>query len=499
MEQNIIAGLMNALSLMNLFYALVGCILGTFVGVLPGLGVASTLAILLPLTTFLQPTSAIIMMSGLYYGAQYGGSTTSILLSIPGEAGSVATCIDGFPMTLQGRAGQALWISAVGSFMAGTFGAILISFIAHPLASVAILFGPPEYFSLILFSLTALVSLSPGSVLKGIAAGLVGMFLTSVGVDELTGTERLNFGSLELLRGFDLVGMCVGLFGIGEVLQSLEQGLVKIYEGSLGKMTPRGSELKNGLKACARGTVIGYILGLFPGVTATITTFVCYDVEKRISRTPERFGKGAIEGVASPEAANNATVMAGFVPLMALGIPTSAPFSILLAAMMMYGLSPGPLLFEKTPLIAWTIIASMYIGNIILLVLNLPLVGMWARMCKVPYRLLAPLIMAVCVVGAYSPRNAMFDVWAALAFGILGYIMRKMNWPVAPLILGYILGGMLETAVRNSMQMSFGSLTIFIERPIAACFLGLTLVWIVGIPWIVRRRVGLAKAKEEDV
>jgi putative tricarboxylic transport membrane protein len=499
MELSILDGIMNSLTVSNLFYCLVGCILGTAVGVLPGLGPASTLAILLPLTTVISPTATLIMMSGLYYGAAYGGSTTSILLNMPGEASSVATCLDGFQMTLQGRAGQALWISAVGSFMAGTFGAIVISFIAPLLANAAILFSPPEYFGLILFSLTSLVSLSTGSVLKALAAVLLGMFLTSVGVDELTGTARLSFGTVELMRGFDLVAICVGLFGIGEVLQSLDLGVGKIFEGKLGRMTPQGDDLKNGLKGAARGTVIGYLLGLLPGVVAPVTTFISYDVEKRVSRSPERFGKGAIEGVAGPEAANNATVMAGFVPLMALGIPTSPAFSIMLAALMMYGLTPGPTLFQKTPLFAWTVIGSMYIGNIILLILNLPLVGLWARISKVPYRLLAPLILGVCIVGAYSPRNSLFDVWIALAFGVLGYVMRKMNWPLAPLILGYILGSMLETALRNSMQMSFGSLTIFVERPICAAFLVLTVVWIVVIPWLLRKRAKLASLEEETL
>jgi putative tricarboxylic transport membrane protein len=499
MELSILDGIMNSLTVSNLFYCLVGCILGTAVGVLPGLGPASTLAILLPLTTVISPTATLIMMSGLYYGAAYGGSTTSILLNMPGEASSVATCLDGFQMTLQGRAGQALWISAVGSFMAGTFGAVVISFIAPLLAGIAFLFTPAEYFGLILFSLTSMVSLSTGSVLKALAAVLLGMFLTSVGIDDLTGTARLSFGTVELMRGFDLVAICVGLFGIGEVLQSLDVGIAQIFEGTLGRMTPRGDDLKNGLKGAVRGTLVGYLLGLLPGVVAPVTTFISYDVEKRVSRNPERFGKGAIEGVAGPEAANNATVMAGFVPLMALGIPTSPAFSIMLAALMMYGLTPGPMLFQKTPLFAWTVIGSMYIGNIILLILNLPLVGLWARISKVPYRLLAPLILGVCIVGAYSPRNSMFDVWAALGFGVLGYIMRKTNWPLAPLILGYILGGMLETALRNSMQMSFGSLTIFVERPICAAFLVLTVVWIVVIPWLLRKRAKLASLEEETL
>jgi putative tricarboxylic transport membrane protein len=497
MDVNILDGLLNVFSLANLLFCLLGCFLGTIVGVLPGLGPASTLAILLPLTTFINPTGALIMMSGLYYGAAYGGSTTSILLNMPGEPSSVATCIDGFQMTLQGRAGQALWIAAVGSFLAGTAGAIVISFIGPLLADVAILFGPPEYFGLILFSLTSLVSLSTGSLLRALAAVLAGMFLASVGVDDLTGTARLSFSNTQMMRGFDLVAICVGLFGIGEVLQSLDQGVVKIFEGRLGKMMPRGADLLNGLKAAARGTVVGYVLGLLPGMVTPVTTFISYDLERRVSRSPHRFGKGAIEGVAGPEAANNATVMAGFVPLVALGIPTSPAFSIMLAAMMMYGLTPGPALFEKTPLFAWTIIASMYIGNIVLLLLNLPLVGLWARLCKVPYRLMAPVIMAVCVVGAYAPRNAIFDVWAALGFGILGYIMRKTGWPLAALILGYILGPMLETALRNSMQISFGSLAIFAQRPIAAAFLALTLAWILVVPWIMRARVRLAAAPSE--
>jgi putative tricarboxylic transport membrane protein len=349
-----------------------------------------------------------------------------------------------------------------------------------------------------LFSLTSLISLARGSLIRAVITAAVGMFLSTVGTDPLTGTTRLSFGSVKLMLGFDLVPIAVGLFGIGEILYSSEQGISKIFEGKLGKMMPRGRELTKGLKGCIRGTVIGYILGLLPGMVTAVTTFIAYDVEKRISRNPNKFGSGAIEGVASPEAANNATAMAGFVPLLSLGIPTSPALALILACLMIYGLTPGPLLFVHSPEFVWAIIASMYVGNVILLILNLPLVGMWARISKIPYKILAPIILGVCVIGAYAPRNTMFDVWVAIGAGILGYIMRKGNWPIAPLILGFILGPLLEQALRNSIEMSFGSVLIFFERPISLGFLIMAFASITLIPILARRRLILDKLKEED-
>ena len=466
---DLINGFINVLSPLHLWFCFLGCVAGTLVGVLPGLGPASTLSILLPLTMYMDPTGSVIMLAGIYYGAQYGGSTTSILVNIPGEASSVATCFDGFPMTKQGRAGEALWIAAVGSFIAGTFGSIMISIIGPGLAKYALKFGPPEYFGLIFFSMTTLVSLSGGSVTKGLGIGLVGILLSTVGIDPMTGSTRFNFGLIGMVRGFDLVPVVVGLFGIGEILVSAEEGVGKIYEGKIGKMMPRGKELTKGLKASIRGTLLGFPLGLLPGMVVSLTTFMSYDLEKRISKYPEKFGTGMIEGVAGPEACNNATCQAGFIPLAALGIPTSPSWAIVLAALVMYGLQPGPVLFVQNSSFIWAVIASMYVGNVMLLILNLPLVGLWARISTIPYKYLGPTILAICVIGAYSPRNTMFDVWIAVGSGFLGYIMRKTNWPLAPLILGFILGPMMELSLRQSLSM--GGPSIFFRRPISFGFI----------------------------
>jgi putative tricarboxylic transport membrane protein len=474
---DLIAGIINVFTPANLFYCFIGCVLGTLVGVLPGLGPASTLSILLPITMYLNPLGSIIMLAGLYYGAAYGGSTTSILVNIPGEVGSVPTCFDGFPMTKQGRAGEALWISAVGSFMAGTFGAIMLSIIGPGIAKYALRFGPPEYFGLIFFSMTAMVSLSGPSITKGLGVGFAGIILSCVGVDPLTGTTRFHYGITGLMRGFELVPVCVGLFGIGEILLNAEEGLVAIYEGKIGKMMPRGKELYKGLMAAARGTLLGFPLGVLPGVTPGVIGFLAYDFEKKISKYPEKFGTGVIEGVANVEAANNATAQAGFLPLMAFGIPTGPSPAIILAALMMYGLQPGPVLFTANKTFVWTVIGSMYIGNVMLLILNLPLVTFWARISTIPYKYLGPTILAICIVGAYSPRNTMFDVWVAVGAGVVGYIMRKTRWPIAPLILGFILGPMMEQALRQSLSM--GGPTIFFHRPITVGFFLLAVVVLV--------------------
>jgi len=491
-------GLINCLSATNLFFCFIGVLLGTIVGVLPGLGPASTIAILLPLTMRFDPTASIIMLSGLYYGAMYGGSTTSILINIPGEAGSVVTAIDGFKMTQQGRAGQALWIAAVGSFIAGTFGSVVISFAGPAIAKYALKFGPPEYVGLLLFSLTMLITLSPDK-LKGLTAGVIGMVLATVGLDPLTGAARLNFGVTGMMRGLELVPVVVGLFGIGEILVAAQIGATNIYQGKLGKMTPRGAELKQGLWASVRGTLVGFFPGLIPGMVPALTSFMAYDVEKRISKYPEKFGTGVIEGVAGPEAANNSTAMAGFVPLLTLGIPTGPSLAIILAALMMYGVQPGPTLFVQNPLFVWTVIGSMYVGNVLLLVLNLPLVGLWARISLIPYKVLGPVVLAVCLVGAYSPRNTMFDVWVALVFGVIGFAMKKADWPLAPLILGFILGDMFESSLRQSLSMSGGSLTIFWQRPVAAALIVCTVVFAILSLKLLRRVPKTVLAEDDKI
>jgi putative tricarboxylic transport membrane protein len=430
------------------------------------------------------------MLAGIYYGAQYGGSTTSILMNVPGEPGSAVTCLDGFQMTKQGRAGEALAIAAIGSFIAGTGGVILLSIGGPILADFALTFGPPEYFALVLFGMTTMLSFAGRQILKGIITGLIGIIVAAVGLDPVSGNTRLAFGIPQFLSGMNIIPVLMGLFGVAEVLVSAEEGIASVFQGKLGKMLPQGMELKKGLMASTRGSIIGLLLGLLPGMITSLTTFIVYDIEKRFSKYPERFGTGVIEGVASPEAANNATAQAGFIPLMAIGIPTAPIFGILLAALIMLGLTPGPLLFKQHADFAWAVIASMYIGNVMLLIINLPLVGLWARLCLVPYRILAPLIFGLCFVGAYSLRNNMFDVWICIAFGILGFIMRKQNWPIPPMILGVILGDMFEQNLRAALQMSDGSLMIFIERPIALTFVVLTILSV-----LVSRKLWSAAAK----
>ncbi len=482
---DLIHGIINVLSPANLLYCFIGCVLGTAVGVLPGLGSSSTLSILLPVTMYLDPLGSIIMLSGIFYGAMYGGSTTSILVNIPGEVPSVATCFDGFPMTKQGRAGEALWISAVGSFMAGTAGCIVISFVGPGIAKYALKFGPPEYFGLLFLSMTALVSLSGPSLTKGLGAGFAGIILACVGIDVMTATTRFNYGMIGLMRGFELVPVIIGLFGIGEVLLNAETGITRIYEGKIGKMMPRGKELKKGLMAATRGTLLGLPLGLLPGMIPGVVAFMGYDLEKRISKYPEKFGTGVIEGVASVEAANNASAQTGFIPLLAFGIPTGPALAIILAAFMLYGLQPGPLLFQVNKTFAWTVIGSMYIGNIMLLILNLPLVGLWARISTIPYKYLGPTILAICVVGAYSPRNTMFDVWVAFGAGAVGYLMKKYHWPVAPLILGFILGPKMEESLRQSLAS--GGPAVFFDRPISiALFVSAIILLLISLSFMKR-------------
>jgi putative tricarboxylic transport membrane protein len=483
-------GLLNALSWVNLGFATMGCLLGTLVGVLPGLGPASAMAILLPVALYMPPDGAIILMGGIYYGAMYGGSTTAILMNIPGEVSSIVTAQDGFAMTKNGQAGQALAIAAIGSFMAGIVGTLIIAVVGPTIADLALSFGPPEYFGLVLFSLAALVSFAGDSLVKGIALGICGIWLATVGTDPLTGAQRLNFGTVELMKGFDIVPVLVGLFGIGEVIASLEQNMQRIFSGKLGSwlsMLPRGALMTRGLLASVRGTAVGFVLGLLPGMLPALTAYLAYDVEKNISKTPEKFGTGMIEGVAAPEAANNATAMAGFVPLLSLGIPTSPALAIMLGTLLINGLTPGPMLFVQQPLFVWTIIGSMLIANGMLLVLNLPLIGMWARLSVIPYKILGPIILAVCVVGAYAPRNTLFDVWVAILFGIVGYGMRRFALPVAPLVLGFLLGPMLEQSLRQSIALSGGSPTIFAQRPISFSLIAGALLVVAVTSYLKRR------------
>jgi putative tricarboxylic transport membrane protein len=455
-----------ALTTTNVLMAFLGALLGTLVGVLPGLGPTAAIAILFPLTTVLPPVPAIIMLAGIYYGAMYGGSTTAILLNIPGEVASVPTCLDGYPMAQQGRGGVALGIAAIGSFVAGTLGVVGLTFFAPLLADQALRFGPPEYFGLMLLAFTVVISLSGASLTKGLAMAALGSFVSLVGLGPSTAEPRFTWGYAPLMSGIDLIALVVGLFAVSEVFLGLEEARVAIAE-RIGSVLPSRADLRQALPAILRGTGIGFVLGLLPGCAPGVTVFLAYDAEKKLARHPERFGRGAIEGVAAPESANNATSSAGFIPLLALGIPASAPLAVLLGGLLVYGLQPGPLLFQKNPEFVWTVIASLYVGNVILLILNVPLIGLWVWLTRVPFGILGPLILTLSVVGAYTARNSLFDVAVSLVFGAVGYFLRKYHWPLAPLLLAYVLGPLLEKYLIQSLSMSGGSPLIFVQRGLA--------------------------------
>jgi len=447
----------------------------------------------------LPPTSAIIMMAAIYYGAMYGGSTTAIVVNIPGEASSVPTAMDGYEMAKQGRAGPALGIAAISSFVAGTLGLVGLTFFAPFLAGFALAFGPPEYFALMFMGLSLVISLSGRALLKGIISMALGLLASLIGQNPLTGAARLTFGSVDLMAGVNFISVIVGLFAISEVMFNVEQAVKAINVTEIRDWMPTWADIKQCIGAMLRSTGVGFFLGLLPGCAPSVTTFVAYDLEKRVSKHPERFGHGAIEGVAAPEGANNATSSAGFVPLFSFGLPTAPSMAVLLGGLMMYGLQPGPMLFKQNPQFVWAVIASMYIGNVMLLVLNLPLVGMWARIAIIPFPILGPLIVLCSVVGTYSIRFLMFDVWVMFLFGILGYFMRKLGYPIAPMVLASVLAQMLETSLQQSLLISQGSPLIFFTRPIAAVFMGLAILSIVRGVWlqIKTRAPEVALAEDE--
>jgi len=461
-------GFSVALTPFNLLYCFVGVTIGTLIGVLPGIGPTAGIALLIPVSLSLPPTTAIIMLAGIYYGSMYGGSTTAILINTPGEAASIPTALDGYQLARQGKAGKALAMSAIASFIAGTFSLIGLMLLAPPLASVALAFGPPEYFALMFLGLTIVVSLAGKSLLKGLISALFGIMISSVGMDPISGVERFSYGDPDLLAGIDFISVVVGLFAITEILINAEESMVDVFKTKVKGLWPTLQDWKDSKGALGRSSVLGFLIGLLPGASASIAAFICYDVEKKCSKHPEKFGQGAIEGVAAAEGANNSAVGGGLVPLLTLGIPPSAPLAVLLGALMIHGLRPGPLLFEQNPNFVWGFIASMYIGNLMLLVLNLPLVGLWARLIRVPYPILAPIVLALCVIGAYGIRNNMFDVWIALSLGVIGFFMRKLDFPAAPVILAIILAPMIENALRQSLGISRGDMSIFFTRPISA-------------------------------
>jgi putative tricarboxylic transport membrane protein len=491
----LMVGFQNAISLQNLLFALLGAVLGTLVGVLPGIGPTAGIAILLPITNFLPPTPAIIMLAAIYYGAMYGGSTTSILMNVPGEISSIATCIDGYKMAKQGRAGAALAIAAISSFIAGVLGLVGLTFFAPPLADIALMMGPPETFGLMILAFSMVVSLSGKSVFRGVISAAIGMLISMVGMDPYLGKTRLTLGSVALLGGLDFIAVIMGLFAVAEVFSSVGEEITSIYSAPLRSLMIKWNELKQCIGAILRSTVVGFFLGCLPGCSPGVVTLFSYDLEKKVSKNRANFGNGAIEGIAAPEGANNATTSGGFVPLLTLGIPPSTSLAVLLSGLMIYGLQPGPLLFEKQPVFVWTVIASMYIGNIILLVLNLPLVGIWARMVRVPYHIVAPLILLCCFVGTFSVRNSMFDVGTCLAFGILGFLMQKLQIPAIPLVLGLILTPMTENVLRQTLGMGRGSLAILWSRPIALALMGAGFLTVILILWT--RTLGRVEVKNE--
>ena len=472
---NLIFGFSVALHWQNLWYCFIGCFLGTLIGVLPGIGPVATIAMLLPITFNLPPTPALIMLAGIYYGASYGGSTTAILVNLPGESSSVVTCIDGYQMGRQGRAGPALAIAAIGSFFAGCVGTVLIALFGPPLAELAFEFGAAEYFSMMVLGLISAVVLASGSLIKAIGMILIGLLLGIVGTDVNSGIARYSFGISELSDGIGFVSVAMGMFGFGEIISNLEQSAIDRTVGvsEVKSLMPTGNDIKMSIGPILRGTAIGVIFGILPGAHTVIASFSSYTLEKKLAKDPTRFGKGAIEGVAGPESANNAAAQTAFIPLLTLGIPTGAVMALMVGAMTIQGIAPGPQVMTQKPDLFWGMIASMWIGNLMLVILNLPLVGMWVKFLRIPYRLMFPGICLFIAVGAYSINNSSFDVYLAALFGFFGYYTSKWGCEPAPLILGFVLGPLMEENLRRAMLISRGDPSVFFTRPIS---LGMLLV-----------------------
>ena len=480
---DIISGLWNgfavALVPINLWWCFVGVFLGTVVGIMPGLGPPATIAMLLPLTFQMAPASAMIMLSGIYYGAKYGGSTTSILLNVPGESASVVTCLDGYQMARKGRAGAALGIAAIASFIAGTVGVLGLMLVAPPLAKFALSFSSPEYFALMVLGLAMVVLLAGRSMLKALLAMLVGLWIAAMGTDLFSSISRFTFGNMEMLDGIDFVVVAIGIFALGEVfcnMETREAAQVLPVPKGLRNLLPTMQDMKDCRFAFINGSVVGFITGVLPGAGSTIASFISYGIEKAVSKRRELFGTGIIEGVAAPEGANNSETGGALVPLLTLGIPGSGTTAILLAALVLWGFKPGPLLIQEHPDLFWGLVASMYIGNVMLLVLNLPLVPVFAQLLRLPVHILYPLIFGISIVGVYTVSGSLFDLSMLMAFGLLGYLMRKLDYPAAPMVLGLVLGDAMERALRQSLMMSQGDLMILVGRPISAVMLGLALL-----------------------
>jgi putative tricarboxylic transport membrane protein len=501
LADNLITGFSVAFQPHNIFFCFIGVLIGTLIGVLPGIGPVGAMSILLPITFGISPVTAIIMLSGIYYGAQYGGSTTSILVGIPGEAASVVTMLDGHQMALKGRAGPALGIAAFGSFIAGTIGIIGLMLLAPPLASIALRFGPPEYFALMIMGLVILTYLAQKSMAKSLMMAGVGVLAGVVGLDTMTGLPRFTFGVSDLLDGIGIAPLAMGLFGVSEILLNVEKTIKQgVVVSQVKNLLPSRQDWKESFAPIMRGSFLGFLLGILPGGGAVLSSFISYGTEKRISKTPEKFGHGAIAGVAGPEAANNAAAQAAFIPLLTLGIPANAVMGILLGALMIHGITPGPLMIQKNPELFWGTVTSMYIGNAMLLVLNLPLIGLWVRLLRVRYAVLFPLILFIALIGAYVINGSEMDLYLMLFFGVVGYLMRKFDYEPAPLILAYVLSPILEDSLRQSLIISGGSMGIFVSRPIAAGFLFISLVLLISavLPAIRKKRNALVASADEN-
>ena len=488
---NLALGFSTALSPMNLLLAFTGCLVGTLIGVLPGVGPIATIAMLMPLTLKVDPVGALIMLAGIYYGAQYGGSTTAILVNIPGEVTAVVTAIDGHEMAKKGEAGRALGIAAIGSFIAGTIATLIIAAIGAPLTKLALLFGPAEYFALMVFGLGLAIVLARGSVLKAVIMVVFGLVLAVVGTDLETGQERLTLGIAELSDGIDFAVLAMGVFGIAEILRNLENPEARsVAVARIGPLLPSLADLRRCLGPILRGTGVGSVLGILPGNGAVLGPFASYAMEKKLAKDPSRFGKGAIEGVAGPESANNAGAQTSFIPLLTLGIPPNAVMALMVGAMTIHGLIPGPQVITKYPNLFWGMIASMWIGNLLLLIINLPLIGLWGRLLKVPYRLMFPTILLFCAIGIYSINNNPYDVYFTAFFGLVGYVLIKLGLEPAPMLLGFVLGRLMEEKMRQALALSEGSFMTFVERPVSASLLALALAIMViaVLPAVNRKR-----------
>jgi len=478
--QYILYGLQVAFQPMNLFYCFIGVFTGTLIGVLPGLGPTGTMSLLLPITFHISPVGAIIMLAGIYYGAQYGGSITAILANIPGEASSVTTCLDGYQMARQGKAGMALGVSTIGSFIAGSLSIVGLMFLAYPLAKAALKFGPPEYFSLMCVGLVILTFLTQGSMLKSLIMALLGLLVGLVGLDSFTAKPRFTMGFNELMDGVGIVPLVMGLFGISEVLLNLEGKIERnIYKTEL---TGLFASLKGWIRAkwaILRGAIIGFFAGILPGGGAVLSSFVSYALEKRFSKHPEKFGTGVIEGVAAPESANNAAAQSCLIPLLSLGIPPNVVMAVLYGGLLIHGIQPGPFLVKDHPDVFWGLVMSMYLGNVMLLVLNLPLIGIWIKILKVPYSILFPLILFFCLIGVYTVNNSVFDIYLMIVFGLAGYLMKKFDFEPAPMAMAYVLSPFLESSFRQSLSLSGGSFAIFFSRPISVVCMALVIALLV--------------------